>query len=1006
MITDNKLAILIARKLNKNRQVLLVVPSVVAARRMASDISFFSDERIMILPEHENESFRYEAKSHSADAMRLSCYSALANGEGLLVIAPQSALEAELPPLNIFVKDRIVLEPGLSIDRDILIKQLVKMGYERMGVCEAFGEFAVRGDIIDVFGPLMDNPVRIELFDDEIDSLRSYDVFSQRSIENLDRIVIDLVRIEDKYAHPAKLNDYLKDDALVINNDNDLFEDASENENNLNQIIKPCPVYAGHMNLFEDDLKKYAAKNYEVYIVASSDERVNNLKDYVERLNLHNVKLLEGSLSCGVELPEEKIIYISENDIFANYKRLRKKSKSSAPIKAFTDIKAGDYVVHEMHGIGLFTGVVKLTVDGATKDYLKIQYAGKDVLYIPVDQMDNIQKYVGSEGVAPRVSKLSGGEWQAIKQRAKESIRDMAEEFLKAAAIRETAPGFAFGPDTTWQKEFEDAFPYTETDDQLRAIEEIKYDMQKPVSMDRLLCGDVGYGKTEVAARAIFKALEEGKQVAVLVPTTILANQHYHTFLDRFKNYPFAIEMLSRFRDEKAQNEIVRKIEKGDIDLIVGTHRLLSKDVKFKDLGLLVIDEEQRFGVEHKEKIKQYKDGVDVLTLSATPIPRTLHMSLIGIRNMSVIEQPPEDRYPVQTYVMEQEDEALKNAILRELARGGQVYFVYNRVRGIQSIAKHISELVPEARIGIGHGQMGERELEDVMYDFTTGKTDILVATTIIESGLDIPNVNTLIVLDADHFGLSQLYQLRGRVGRSSRMAYAYLFVKKDKQLTEVAEKRLRAIKEFTEFGSGFRVAMRDLELRGAGNILGVEQSGHMLNIGYELYCKLVDEAVAELKGEAPSERPIESDTAVEIGLSAFLPESYVSDELVRLDLYKRIASIYTDEDENEMLDELLDRFGDLPAEAGNLLSLAHIRNIASRCGIKKIVKQQNKIVLLFDDRNVLEPAVFANLMDVYGPALTIYGGLESRISLTLKPDQNVRDEAMNFVLNLKKKAE
>ncbi|MBP5750852.1 MAG: DEAD/DEAH box helicase, partial [Firmicutes bacterium] len=501
---------------------------------------------------------------------------------------------------------------------------------------------------------------------------------------------------------------------------------------------------------------------------------------------------------------------------------------------------------------------------------------------------------------------------------------------------------------------------------------------------DRLLCGDVGYGKTEVAARAIFKCLEEGKQAAVLVPTTILANQHYHTFLDRFREYPFNVEMLSRFRTEKQQEKVLKGLASGDVDLVVGTHRLLSGDVKFKDLGLLVVDEEQRFGVEHKDAIKKLKTNVDVLTLSATPIPRTLHMSLIGVRDMSVLEEPPEDRYPVQTYVMEQDDLMIADAIRRELGRGGQVYVVYNRVSGIQTVARRIRELVPEASVVVGHGQMGERELEDVMMKFLDGEYSVLVATTIIESGLDIPNVNTMIIMDADRFGLSQLYQLRGRVGRSNRMAYAYLVYKKDKVLSEVAEKRLRAIREFTEFGAGFRVAMRDLELRGAGNILGVEQSGHMLSVGYELYCKLVEETVRELQGGAAEEAQPEADTSVELGIPAFLPESYVADELTRLSMYKRIASIASDDDKYEVTDELLDRFGDLPRPAQNLLDIALIRSMASRCGISKVALQHKKLVLLFEEKNCLGPELFAALMDDYGLRLTIYGGVEPRVALAL----------------------
>lgn len=987
-ISDNKQAYLLAKLLEKGSQALIEVPSTVAARRLATDLSFYSKIKVMVLPEEEAESFRYEAKSRAAEAVKLACLSALAGGESAAVIAPSSAMDAELPPLEEFKKNRLHLETGGTAPRDYIINNLVAMHYERMPGCEAFGEFSVRGDIIDVFGPGMDDPVRIELFDEEIDSIRSFDPFSQRSIKNLEFVDINCCRLDESRDEPCSLEDYAVKDAIIIRKESELP----------GEILKPAPVFAGHMEMLAAELKKYVKNGYDITIACSTADRLVNLREFLERSGLEKVKLTDGVLISGVDIPEEKKLFLSENDIFPSAKRARRrKAKGGIPIKAFTDIQPGDYVVHEMHGIGLFTGVIKLTVDGSTRDYLKIQYAGKDVLYVPVDQMENIQKYVGGDSAAPRVSRLSGSDWQSTKARAKESIREMAEEFIKEAAKRAAAPGFQFGPDSTWQREFEDSFPFTETEDQLRCTEEIKNDMQSPKVMDRLLCGDVGYGKTEVAARAIFKCLEQGKQAAVLVPTTILANQHYHTFLERFAGYPFAIEMLSRFRDDKAQTAIADRIAKGDIDLIVGTHRLLSKDVHFKDLGLLVVDEEQRFGVEHKDAIKKIKENVDVLTLSATPIPRTLHMSLIGVRDMSVIEQPPEDRYPVQTYVLEQDDETIATAIKRELARGGQVYLVYNRVRGIQSVAKHIKELVPEASVGIGHGQMGERELEDIMMDFAAGDIQILIATTIIESGLDIPNVNTLIVLDADHFGLSQLYQLRGRVGRSNRMAYAYLFVKKDKQLTEVAEKRLRAIKEFTEFGSGFKVAMRDLELRGAGNILGVEQSGHMLSIGYELYCKLVEEAVAELTGRRPEEKPYEADTQVELSVSAFLPEDYVPDELTRLEMYKKISGIMSDEDRSEILDELLDRFGDPPGQANNLMDIAFLRNLASRCGIARIAKQQDKVVFLFEERSVLNGEIMAGLMDAYGPRLTVYGGVEPRIALHLRGG-NAIAESLSFV--------
>ena len=585
-----------------------------------------------------------------------------------------------------------------------------------------------------------------------------------------------------------------------------------------------------------------------------------------------------------------------------------------------------------------------------------MKYAGDDLLYVPADQMELIQKYVGSTAGTPKINKLSGTEWRQTKAKAKMAIANMAKELLEVSAQRKMEPGYKFGPDTVWQKEFEDAFPFEETGDQLRCIEEIKRDMESPESMDRLLCGDVGYGKTEVAARAMFKAVSEGKQVAVLVPTTILANQHYNTLKDRFEKFPFKVELLSRFRTEAEQAKTIRGLAKGTVDVVIGTHRLLSKDIQFKDLGLLVIDEEQRFGVQHKERIKKIKKGVDVLTLSATPIPRTLHMSLIGIRDMSLIEEPPSDRYPVQTYVMEEDDHIIRDAIERELDRGGQVFVVYNRVSGVHRIAEKIRDLVPGKRIGVGHGQMSEESLENVMMDFINGDIDILVATTIIESGIDIPNVNTEIIIDADKFGVSQLYQLRGRVGRSNRLAYAYLMHKKDKVLSEVAQQRLRAIRDFTEFGAGFKIAMRDLEIRGAGNILGQEQSGHLVNIGYELYCKLVDDAVRALNGEATDTKRHEAN--IDINMSAYIPDSYISDEVLKLSMYKKIAAVETAEDEEEIRNELIDRFGDIPKATEDLIKVARLRSLAESIGLIKVTVRGNRMTLKYPKKDNVKDTV------------------------------------------------
>ena len=579
--------------------------------------------------------------------------------------------------------------------------------------------------------------------------------------------------------------------------------------------------------------------------------------------------------------------------------------------------------------------------------------------------------------------------------KAKAAIANMAKELLEVSAARQMEKGYAFSPDTVWQKEFEDSFPYTETDDQLRCIAEIKKDMEKDVAMDRLLCGDVGFGKTEVAARAMFKCAADGKQVAVLVPTTILANQHYYTLKERFEKFPFKVEMLSRFRSEAQQKSVIEGLEKGSVDVVIGTHRLLSRDVKFKDLGLLVVDEEQRFGVQHKEVIKQLKKNVDVLTLSATPIPRTLHMSLVGIKDMSVIEEPPEERYPVQTYVMEQEDVLIRDAVEKELDRGGQVYVVFNRVKGINKVAAHIEELVPQAKVSVGHGQMNEHRLEDVIMDFVQGESNVLVATTIIESGIDIPNVNTMIILDADRFGLSQLYQLRGRVGRSNRMAYAYLMFQKDKSLSEIAEKRLRAIKEFTEFGAGFKVAMRDLEIRGAGNLLGTEQHGHMMDIGYELYCKLVDDAVRALGGEVVN--PDREEASIELNVTALIPQRYIPDEVLKLHMYKKIASISSDEDEDEVIDELIDRFGEIPRDTMNLIKVSRIRSMAEKLCITRIHEEGKKVIFQFAEANGLSPRSLAALSERYGMRLFIHGGVKPFVRFT--PERKERlQEILEFL--------
>lgn len=1129
-ISESRAAPVIAYiKKEKSGQGLIIVSSQVKARRLATDLSFFYDGSIYVMPEQDEALVRYDAGSREKLFERMKALKALASEEDCFVIAPVSAVLKRLAPHRTLTENKVRAVRGETMQPSLLREKLVLMGYENMPLIDGRGQFSMRGSIVDIFTPDADNPYRIEFFDDEIDSIRSFDIDTQRSIENLKEVTVfpasEIVsdrklyakaaeKIEKEYAAGIKkleknadaetreaadrlkerknelaeymregvsmllmenyihyfyddaeyIWDYLGKDSVIIVDDpdrvhevmdfrqNEMKEDfavlmekgyaVSEdfkihltrgeyfdiyNQENVyiltpfkkqikgieaygevhSVLSKQTPSFNGRMDMFESELKSYVKHGYRVYVVCSTDERLENLSEFAERTGLlGKVNFVRGELTSGIEFPEEKVCYIRDEDIFGSQKKRRAKSKGEKSIGQklthFSDLKNGDYVVHENHGIGKFLGIEQLNVQGVKKDYLKIKYAGQDMLYVPVDQMDIVQKYIGNSDGVPKINKLSGGEWKATKAKAKAAIAEMAHELIELSAARQIEPGYAFGEDTIWQSEFEESFPYQETEDQLKCIREIKSDMERPVAMDRLLCGDVGFGKTEVAARALFKCLADGKQGAVLVPTTLLANQHYYTLKERFERFPFTVEVLSRFRTDKQQKEIIRRLEDGSVDLVIGTHRLLSKDVKFKNLGLLVVDEEQRFGVQHKEAIKMLKKNVDVLTLSATPIPRTLHMSLTGIKDMSIIEEPPEERYPVQTYVLEQDYALIKEIVERELARGGQVYVVFNRIQGINKIAAEISSIVPEARVAVGHGRLDEKELERIMLDFINGETNVLVATTIIESGIDIPNVNTIIILNADRFGLSQLYQLRGRVGRSSRMAYAYLMYQKDKVLTEIAEKRLRAIKEFTEFGAGFKVAMRDLEIRGAGNILGTAQSGHMMNVGYELYCKLVDDAVRALKGEIVNPRAEEA--SIEIAVPAYIPDSYIADEVTKLAMYKRIASIVSADEEEEFTDELIDRFGDIPKPAANLMKISRIRSAAESLGATRVReenvtvagKPSSRIVLDFTAGNRLSAEMLAKAASVYGRRILIHGGTKPFIRYT--PEGGKKDRLEEII--------
>ncbi len=934
-------------------------------------------------------------------------------------------------------KNRIHITGEDTVDLTKLEQDLTALGYERESQIEAPGQFAVRGGIIDVFPLAEEMPVRIELWGDEIDSIRMFDSKSQRSIENISEITIypasencfgnnGLVSFlkyfpENEtllfYDEPHRLQETAETveaeytESLKNRADAGMKEEGEEELRvfQTKDIISEMNRYSGiglttleskcglfkvrsvytvqakgvnpYNNSFElltRDLKRLKRNGYRVVLLSGSRTRAKRLAEDLRDYDLSSfysedmqrevkpgeIMAAYGYASEGYEYPMLKFVVISESDIFGRKKKKKKRKKYEGQrIQDFAELKPGDYVVHENHGIGVYKGIEKIEVEKIVKDYMKIVYAEGGVLYIPVAQMDLIQKYAGADAKKPRLNKLGTIQWGKTKSQVKKAVQIVAKDLVELYAVRQQSEGFVYGPDTVWQKEFEEMFPFEETDDQLQAIEDTKHDMESKKIMDRLICGDVGYGKTEIAIRAAFKAVQEGKQVVCLVPTTILAQQHYNTFVQRLKEFPVRIDLLCRFRSAAEQKKTIEDTKKGFVDILVGTHRVLSKDVVFKDLGLLIIDEEQRFGVTHKEKIKKLKENIDVLTLTATPIPRTLHMSLIGIRDMSVLEEAPNERMPIQTYVMEYNDEMVREAITRELARDGQVYYVYNRVNDIADVAGRIQSLVPDANVAFAHGQMKERELEDIMYDFINGDIDVLVSTTIIETGLDIPNANTMIIQDADRFGLSQLYQLRGRVGRSNRMAYAFLLYQRDKLLKEVAEKRLSAIREFTDLGSGIKIAMRDLEIRGAGNLLGEAQSGHMEAVGYDLYCKMLNEAVRQLKGGPEAET---FTTLIDLNVDAYIPEYYIKNEYQKLDIYKRIAAIESEEELEDMTEELIDRFGDIPKKVQQLLVIASLKSLAHSVYVTAIEQKGEEIRFTMYEKAKIDPSGIPKFLDSY----------------------------------------
>ena len=982
------------------------------AREIYEDYRFY-DRKVYSYPAKDLLFFQADIHGNLLIRQRMKVIKALLEEKELTVVTSIDGCMDFLESLGKIKEQLIHYESDSTVDIEQLKNQLVALGYERVGQVEMPGQFSVRGGIVDIYCLTEENPWRIELWGDEIDSIRSFDPESQRSLEKLEEITIypAVEHIGDK--DMVSFLDYFPEERTIIFLDepNRLtekggaveeeyrqsrmhreekgsrnlpenwlcsFEQLQKELNKRNCIsvcalepkqagwkvrekfyleVKSISAYNNSFELLVKDLHQYKKQGYRIALLSGSRTRAERLakdlqeeglaafygQDYDREICPGEIMVVYGHAKKGFEYPLIKFAVMTESDIFGQeQKKKKKKNYSGSRIQDFAELSIGDFVVHEKHGLGIYRGIEKVEVDRIVKDYIKIEYRGGSNLYIPATQLDCLQKYSGADASkAPKLNKLGTQEWNKTKSKVRGAVKNIAKELVELYAVRQEKEGYVCGPDTVWQREFEEMFPYEETEDQLSAIEDAKRDMESTRIMDRLICGDVGYGKTEVALRAAFKEVQESRQVAYLAPTTILAQQIYNTFVQRMKEFPVRVELLCRFRTPAQQKKAIEDLKKGQVDVIIGTHRILSKDVQFKNLGLLIVDEEQRFGVTHKEKIKQLKKDVDVLTLTATPIPRTLHMSLIGIRDMSVLEEPPMDRMPIQTYVMEYDEETVREAINRELRRGGQVYYVYNRVTDIADVALRIAKLVPDARVDFAHGQMSERELENVMYSFVNGDIDVLVSTTIIETGLDISNVNTMIIHDSDRYGLSQLYQLRGRIGRSNRTAYAFLMYRKNVMLKETAEKRLAAIREYTDLGSGFKIAMRDLELRGAGNLLGAQQHGHMNAVGYDLYCKMLNEAVKEAKGIHTME---DFETSVDLNVDAYIPDSYISNEFQKLDIYKRIAGIETQQDYDDMLEELLDRFGEPGKAVLNLLAIAKLKAIAHQ-GYVTEIKQTGKTV-------------------------------------------------------------
>ena len=1084
------------------RPMVLVTYNEIQARKLYQDLKKLI-KQTYFFPKKEITSYDYVAQSKEIEYKRIDVlnkmYLAKKQKEPIIIVTTIEAVMQKMVAKDTLYQNVIDFEVGKTYLLDEIKEKLVGLGYERSDLIENKGQFSIRGGIVDV-GLSEKIGVRIEFWGDEVDSIRFFQISSQRSTEMLKEITIfpahELIvqdlseavkNIQEKYPEEiedielikngdyiSKINkyfnefyenqasflDYMSDEYLllldekskinqresnIIEDNNKLIaslvekekfvpeaiENISKFEYNFEekQIIyleqndsikniqkyyfetREINFYNLQLDLLLADIVTYQKNKKKVVLLAgneiSAKKLCNILKEnqinYKHEQEAENIKPGEiivtiGGFSSGFENYDLNLIVISlQNNFEEPVKRKKKLSstfKDSEKI-VFADLKPGDIVVHQTHGIGQFIGVNTITADGVTKDYIKIKYRNDDILYVPTNSLDSVRKYIGGgDNSSPRLNKLGGKEWSATTSKVKKNLEAVAKDLIELYAKRQKIKGFSFSPDTPWQKQFEDSFPYTETDDQLRCIQDVKKDMEKPQPMDRLLCGDVGYGKTEVAIRAAFKAVMDQKQVAYLVPTTILANQQYEEFKTRMQEFAINVELLNRFKTKKEQDEIIKKLKLGEVDVVVGTHRLLSEDVNFKDLGLLIIDEEHRFGVKDKEKIKKLRTNIDVLTMTATPIPRTLHMSIVGVRDMSVIYEPPHNRKPVQTYVLEYDQEVITEAITKEIERGGQVFYLFNQVEGIEKKANEISMLVPEAKVGFAHGKMSGRELEEIMESFINHEINVLVCTTILESGIDIPNANTIIVENADRLGLAQLYQIRGRVGRSDKQAYAYVTYKRDKLLSEVADKRLKAIKEFTEFGSGFKIAMRDLEIRGAGSMLGEMQHGHMEKVGYDTYCKLLDEVIKEMQGIEVVE---EQDVQIDLAVSSYIPDNFIENSSQKIEIYQNIALCRTEEELQNVIDEVIDRYGRLPKELENLIDIARIKQLARKANILKIAQKENGIVFYFVKEKI-KPEMVNTLITKYPMLVKFSNAVEPYVTLRIKENENIIEKAKEFL--------